>query len=212
MGAQPPTPEWGTMLAEAREFILQRLVGGDLARPRHPDHRARHQPDRRRPARRARPEAEAELSDGAARNRQPRRRLRDRRPARSAPSTGYRPRRSTPARCWRSSASPAPASRSPMLAVMGLLPPDGHGHRRRACASTAATCWRMIAARAAQDHRQGHGDDLPGADGEPQSLLHRRLPDRGGAARPHRPRHGRAPRPRHRAAERGRHPRAGASG
>ena len=22
MGAQPPTPEWGTMLAEAREFIL----------------------------------------------------------------------------------------------------------------------------------------------------------------------------------------------
>jgi dipeptide transport system permease protein len=23
MGAQPPTPEWGTMLAEAREFILR---------------------------------------------------------------------------------------------------------------------------------------------------------------------------------------------
>ena len=24
LGAQPPTPEWGTMLAEAREFILAR--------------------------------------------------------------------------------------------------------------------------------------------------------------------------------------------
>ncbi len=23
MGAQPPTPEWGTMLAEAREFIMR---------------------------------------------------------------------------------------------------------------------------------------------------------------------------------------------
>ena len=23
MGVQPPTPEWGTMLAEAREFILR---------------------------------------------------------------------------------------------------------------------------------------------------------------------------------------------
>ena len=23
LGAQPPTPEWGTMLAEAREFILR---------------------------------------------------------------------------------------------------------------------------------------------------------------------------------------------
>jgi dipeptide transport system permease protein len=23
MGAQPPTPEWGTMLAEAREFVLR---------------------------------------------------------------------------------------------------------------------------------------------------------------------------------------------
>ena len=44
MGAQPPTPEWGTMLAEAREFIHQRLVGGHDAGARDPDHRARHQP------------------------------------------------------------------------------------------------------------------------------------------------------------------------
>ena len=35
-----------------------RLVGGDLPRPRHPGHRAGHQPDGRRAARRARPQAE----------------------------------------------------------------------------------------------------------------------------------------------------------
>ena len=50
MGAQPPTPEWGTMLAEAREFILTSLVGGDPARSRHPAHGSGHQPDGRRTA------------------------------------------------------------------------------------------------------------------------------------------------------------------
>ena len=29
------------------------------------------------------------------------------------------------------------------------------------------------------DHRQGRGDDLPGAHDQPQSLLHRGLPDHG---------------------------------
>src|SRR6185503_4796313 len=38
-----------------------RLVGRYFSRPRDPDHGARHQPDRRRPARRARSEAQAEL-------------------------------------------------------------------------------------------------------------------------------------------------------
>ena len=80
MGAQPPTPEWGTMLAEAREFITSawwvvtmpgiailvtvlsiNLIG-------------------RRPARHPRPEAEAELSrDAAPRRPQPVGRLRHRR-------------------------------------------------------------------------------------------------------------------------------------
>jgi dipeptide transport system permease protein len=46
-----------------------RLVGGDLARARHPGHRARHQPDGRRPARRARSEAEAELTMACSRSR-----------------------------------------------------------------------------------------------------------------------------------------------
>ena len=44
---------------------------------------------------------------------------------------------------------------------------------------------KLTPRRAPQDRRQGHGDDLPGADGQPQSLLHRRLPDRGSAARPY---------------------------
>ena len=40
---------------------------------------------------------------------------------------------------------------------------------------------RPQSAPARKDRRQGHGDDLPGADVEPQSVLHRRLPDRRGA-------------------------------
>ena len=61
--------------------------------------------------------------------------------------------------------------------------------------------------RAPQDRRQGHVDDLPGADGQPQPLLHRRLPDRGGPALSygHGPRA--APGSRHRTVEAGRHPR-----
>src|SRR6185436_10835298 len=39
-----------------------RALGGHVARPRHPDDRGVHQPSGRRPARRARPEAEARLT------------------------------------------------------------------------------------------------------------------------------------------------------
>ena len=58
MGAQPPTPEWGTMLADAREFILRASWVVTLPGPLHPRHRACHQPDRRRLARCARPQAQ----------------------------------------------------------------------------------------------------------------------------------------------------------
>ena len=61
LGAQPPTPEWGSMLADSREFIRSDPWIVDIARPRHPHHRRRHQPDRRRLARRARSEDAAEL-------------------------------------------------------------------------------------------------------------------------------------------------------
>ena len=69
---------------------------------------------------------------------------------------------------------------------------DGDRSRPTACTSTAATCSRMARARAPPDHRQGHRDDLPGADVEPQSLLHRRLPDHRGAEDASRPRPRRA--------------------
>ena len=56
LGAQPPTPEWGSMLADfARIHPLQSL-DRHASGPRDPDHRRRDQPRRRRPARRARPE------------------------------------------------------------------------------------------------------------------------------------------------------------
>ena len=71
-----------------------------------------------------------------------------------------------------------------MLAVMGLLPSTA-----TVTADTMTFDGRdllkLSAGRAPQDHRQGHRHDLPGADGEPQPLLHRRLPDRGSAALPY---------------------------
>ena len=62
LGAQPPTPEWGTMLADAREFIRSRSVGGDAAGAGDPGHRAGVQPRGRRLARRARSEDAAVLT------------------------------------------------------------------------------------------------------------------------------------------------------
>ena len=64
LGAQPPTPEWGSMLADSREFIrsdpwIVALPGLAIL-----DHRRRDQPDRRRAARRARSQDAAELGDG----------------------------------------------------------------------------------------------------------------------------------------------------
>ncbi len=59
LGAQPPTPEWGSMLASALEFIQSAWWVVTLARPRDPGLGARLQPDGRRPARCARPAPEA---------------------------------------------------------------------------------------------------------------------------------------------------------
>jgi dipeptide transport system ATP-binding protein len=68
------------------------------------------------------------------------------------------------------SGNPAPASPSSMLAAMGLLP-----------WTAKVTADKMefegldllaMTASEAQDHRQGHCHDLPGAGGEPQSVLH----------------------------------------
>ena len=53
LGAQPPTPEWGTMLAGALAVLSARVVGAGVSGPGDPAHRAGVQPVRRRAARRA---------------------------------------------------------------------------------------------------------------------------------------------------------------
>ena len=109
LGAQPPTPEWGSMLAGALEFIQRASWVVTFPGPRDPGHGAGVQPDGRRAARRARPEARSdETHDGAARNRRPdasNSAPRRRRSARSTASTS----RSTPARSSASSANRARA-------------------------------------------------------------------------------------------------------
>jgi peptide/nickel transport system permease protein len=51
LGAQPPTPSWGRMLAEAQTLISLAPAHGAVSRLRHHHHRARAQPDGRRTAR-----------------------------------------------------------------------------------------------------------------------------------------------------------------
>ena len=110
MGAQPPTPEWGTMLAEAREFITSAWWVVTMPGIAILDHGARDQPHRRRPARHPRPQAEAELRP------MPLLEVRnlivsfDTAAGRSTRCRGSTS-RSTSARCWPSSASRARASR-----------------------------------------------------------------------------------------------------
>ena len=68
-----------------------------------------------------------------------------------------------------------------MLALMGLVPFPGEVSAGR-LAFDGHDLLVAVGGRAPQPHRQGRGDDLPGADDQPQSVLHRRLPDRGDAA------------------------------
>ena len=62
MGAQPPTPEWGTMLAEAREFILRAWWVVTFPGACHSLHGPGHQPDGRWPAGRPRSETQTILT------------------------------------------------------------------------------------------------------------------------------------------------------
>ena len=114
-----------------------RLVGRDLPRPRHPDHGARHQPDRRRPARCARPEAAGD-PDGALRDQEPGRRVRDRiRPV---------PRRQRRVALGRRGRGAGDRRRVRLRQVGvdaggdGAVAVDRQGHRRPAWISPAATC------------------------------------------------------------------------
>ena len=65
LGAQPPTPEWGAMVGDGREFIRSRALDRDAPWPCDPRHRHLDQSLRRRASRRARSQAEAKLSASA---------------------------------------------------------------------------------------------------------------------------------------------------
>ena len=173
LGAQPPAAEWGTMLADAREFVLRAWWVVTFPGPDDPDHGAGLQPARRRPARHARPEAEAltpmallEVEDlhvefGAVGAADARRRRREPAPGRRR---GARHRRRIGLGQERHDAGA-----------------DGAGGLSRPGARAAHALRRprpadAVAARAPQAHGQGRGDDLPGPDHQPEPLLHDRLP------------------------------------
>ena len=65
-----------------------------------------------------------------------------------------------------------------MLAAMGLLPPAAIVAADRPMAFDGADLMAMTAGERRRLGRQGHGDDLPGADVVAQSVLYRRLSDR----------------------------------
>ena len=54
LGMQPPTPEWGVMINEARAYFQTPILADDRAGPLHRPDGARGQSDRRRPTRRIR--------------------------------------------------------------------------------------------------------------------------------------------------------------
>ena len=58
LGSQPPQPEWGRMLSEGRDYLREAWWISTFPGPRHHAHRARHEPARRRPARRPRSAAQ----------------------------------------------------------------------------------------------------------------------------------------------------------
>ena len=176
LGAQPPTPEWGAMLADSREFIPLRSLDRRVSGPRHSHHRRRHQSDRRRPARRARSEdAERLMAPPLLEIRN----LSVSFATRHGPFTAVDgfdltlERNEVLAIVGKSGSGKSVA----MLAAMGLLPPTATVSADR-MAFDGADLLSMSAGSAAPDRRQGHGDDFPGADVVAQSMLHCRLSDR----------------------------------
>ena len=65
LGAQPPAPEWGAMIATGRRFLLDQWWVATVPGDRHLRREPRLQPARRRPPRRARPEGRMRPGDDA---------------------------------------------------------------------------------------------------------------------------------------------------
>ena len=99
------------------------------------------------------------------------------------------------------------------LTIMRLLdiPPAEIGTAARS-GSTAARSCSLPDERDAQDPRQRHRDDLPGAADQPEPGVHRRRPDRRAGQAPQEGQPEEAARPGGRDAAPGRHPHPGAAG
>ena len=210
LGAQPPTPGMGHDAGRFARIHPLRSLDRHSPRPGHPHHRPRDQSDRRRPARRARSEDAAKLMTAP---------LLDIRNLSVSFATRHGAfkavdgvdltveRNEVLAIVGESGSGKSVA----MLAVMGLLPPAATVAADR-MAFNGADLLAMTRRPAAPDRRQGHRDDLPGADVVAQSLLHRRLPDRRSAEDPPRPQSRRTQQAHRRISRRGRHSRSGAPG
>ena len=145
-GAPPPTPEWGSLVADGRDYLRTRVVADHDARPDRRGHRAGRQPHRPRPRPAVRLVTASIRVDG--------RRAPLARRAVVDPRTGRRVPAAAAARSRRSAASTsscAPARRVALVgesgsgksttahAVVGLLRAVGADHRPGRSASTAPT-------------------------------------------------------------------------
>ena len=180
LGIQPPTPEWGLMIAEGRTFICRRLVDLGLSGPRDRLRRHHLHPARRRPRRLP----AAEGMNAVAGRRCSRSRIcasaSRRRRSTSRPSTAssfrHRRRRGVrPGRRDRVRQDGRPAARSSACSA---------ARRRARSSGTVRFAGRDLAqlderawTRAA---RQRDRDDLPGPDDLAQPDDARRQPDRRG--------------------------------
>ena len=168
LGAQPPTAEWGVLIADGKNFFTQAPWIDVLPRPRHRLVRPRLQPHRRRPRRP--PRREALMSAAAAAPRA----------SRICSVTFDTPRGDAARRRRRR------ASRSRAGEVLGLVGESGSGKSvtlraiprlaaRQRARSAASVRWRgedlLAHARAAPASRARprDRDDLPGADDGAQS-------------------------------------------
>ena len=208
----PRTPEWGTMLTDARRFLRHGAVAGPLPRARDRDQRDRLQPARRRAARVARPEAEAMT---ARRSAPCVRSARRPRPARPLPD----PRRDDLRRQRRQLRARARASASGLvgesgcgksvtnLAIIRLLPkPAGRIEGGRVLFDGQD----LVDAAARPSMRDIRGRDIAMIFQDPMTSLNPVLTDRGADGRddpgPPEGLEGRRPSPRDRAPGHGRHP------
>ena len=174
LGAQPPLPEWGTMLADAREFVLRAWWVVTLPGPRDPGHGAGVQPARRRAARRARSRSckTADRRHAAARRSKTSRVDVSRRASgmlRAVDGVSMTLDKGEVLGIVGESGSGKSVG---MLAVMGLVPFPGRVTRRQAAVRGARSA-EPVRPRAARAHRQGRRDDLPGADDLAQSVASR---------------------------------------